>query len=164
MQITQIQVSGDAIQDRLLLRILTSANEEIRVWFTRRFLKAIWPHLPTSLYAPPPTSSEQAETSLGSFDEPYQEKAPLFPLGSQPLLVSEVSFERKPDNLRLTLREARERSCQIVLDAHLLSAFRAMLTASAETLEWHLPLREEKPAVAEEPAPPASTAPNKQLH
>ena len=164
MQITQIQISGDAIQDRLLLRILTAQNEEIRVWLTRRFVKTIWPHLPLTLYAPPPTSATQAETVMGSFDEPYQENSPVFPLGSQPLLVSEASFERQPETLRLSLREARERSCQIVLDAHLLTAFRAMLCASAEQLEWQLPLREEKPANTDETFVPASTSPSKQLH
>ena len=49
MQIRQIQVAGDALQDRLVLRIGTGADEEIRVFFTRRFLRELWPHLTAML-------------------------------------------------------------------------------------------------------------------
>ena len=49
MQITQLQVANDSVQDRLILRIATQANEEIRVFITRRFLRELWPHLATML-------------------------------------------------------------------------------------------------------------------
>lgn len=49
MSVRQIQVANDSVQDRLILRIGTSANEEIRVYFTRRFLRDLWPHLAAML-------------------------------------------------------------------------------------------------------------------
>ncbi len=41
MQIRQIQVARDALQDRLTLRISSQADEEFRVWLTRRFLREL---------------------------------------------------------------------------------------------------------------------------
>ena len=45
MQIRQLQIANDHLQDRLILRIATQADEEYRIWFTRRFLRELWPHL-----------------------------------------------------------------------------------------------------------------------
>jgi tRNA 5-methylaminomethyl-2-thiouridine biosynthesis bifunctional protein len=44
MQIRQLQVACDHLQDRLLLRVATQADEEYRIWLTRRFLRDLWPH------------------------------------------------------------------------------------------------------------------------
>ena len=45
MSIHQLQIAFDAVQDRLVLRVATTANEEIRAHLTRRFVREIWPHL-----------------------------------------------------------------------------------------------------------------------
>ena len=49
MQIRQLQVACDHLQDRLLLRVATQADEEVRIWLTRRFLRDLWPHLAYTL-------------------------------------------------------------------------------------------------------------------
>ena len=45
LSIHQLQIAFDAVQDRLVLRVATTANEEIRAHLTRRFVREIWPHL-----------------------------------------------------------------------------------------------------------------------
>lgn len=160
MQIRQIQVANDSIQDRLVLRIATQANEEIRVFFTRRFLRELWPHLIAMLLdhlaAPPAFSPEtaQSETAAESetgatFEKPFTNDDPSFPLGSQPLLASEATLEvAGPGLARLILREARERSFNMNLNAELLQAFCSMLRASSDQAGWDLALDYGKPAAA----------------
>ena len=116
-QITQLQVANDSVQDRLILRIATQANEEIRVFITRRFLRELWPHLATMLsghLAQRPTviiEADSASPQPPSFEKPFRDDNPSYPLGSTPLLASEATLEAAGDGLaRLVLREGRERS------------------------------------------------------
>jgi peptidoglycan/LPS O-acetylase OafA/YrhL len=161
MQIRQIQVANDSVQDRLVLRIATQANEEIRVFFTRRFLRELWPHLIAMLLdhltTAPAFSPEtpQAETASESdagptFEKPFSNDDPTFPLGSQPLLASEATLEAAgPGLARLILREARERSFNLNLNAELLQALCSMLRASSDQAGWELGLDYGKPTAAQ---------------
>ena len=42
MAIHQIQFSYDQHQDRVLMRVSTTASEEFRFWLTRRFAQRLW--------------------------------------------------------------------------------------------------------------------------
>ena len=149
MQIRQIQVANDSLQDRLVLRIATQANEEIRVFFTRRFLRELWPHLISMLLdhlaAQPVLSSDipeaDAPEETASFEKPFSNDDPLYPLGSMPLLASEATLEATgPGLCRLLLREARERSFNMNLNAELLQALCSMLRAASTQAHWDLDL------------------------
>ena len=147
MQITQLQVANDSVQDRLILRIATQANEEIRVFFTRRFLRELWPHLATMLsghLAQRPTviiEADSASPQPPSFEKPFRDDNPSYPLGSTPLLASEATLEAAGDGLaRLVLREGRERSFNFNLNADLLQALCAMLRAASEQAQWEMKL------------------------
>ena len=104
MPVRQIQVANDSVQDRLILRIGTSNNEEIRVFFTRRFLRDIWPHMAamlsghlaaSSLLTDEASDESTAESvsEVASFDLPFQDDNPTFPLGAKPLLATEALLE-----------------------------------------------------------------------
>jgi hypothetical protein len=43
MDLGQLQVAYDAVQDRLLMRVNTTAGQEVRVWLTRRLVGDLWP-------------------------------------------------------------------------------------------------------------------------
>ena len=157
MQIRQIQVANDSLQDRLVLRIATQANEEIRVFFTRRFLRELWAHLMTMLLdhlAVQPVLSTDAPAAdtpeeAAGFEKPFSNDDPLYPLGSMPLLASEATLEAAgPGLARLILREARERSFNMNLNAELLQALCAMLRAASEQAGWDLGLDYGQPAAA----------------
>ena len=45
MQLNQVNIGYDPGQDRLLLRMSTSADVEYRLWLTRRVTKGLWPGL-----------------------------------------------------------------------------------------------------------------------
>jgi hypothetical protein len=147
MQVSQLQVANDKVQDRLILRIATQSSEEIRVYFTRRFLRELWPYLVSMLNghlaarpqisAASPSQSEPAAT----FEKPFREENPRFPLGSTPLLVSEATLEASGEGqARLVLREGRERSVNLNLNADLLQALCAMLRATCEQAKWDMAL------------------------
>lgn len=163
MQIHQIQVSHDPVQDRLLLRVGTQGNEEFRVWITRRFLRQVWPVLATMLaghLAPVAQASRPAEArdeAPPSFEKPFRDESPSYPLGSAPLLASEARLAASgPGAAQLSLREGRERSFNLTLDSELMQALCAMLRASTQQAEWDLAL--DYDARAKPDAPEASTA------
>jgi len=158
MPVRQIQVANDSVQDRLVLRIGTSNNEEIRVFFTRRFLRDIWPHMAAMLTGhlaatnfvpnePMDESTDESPTEIASFDLAFQDDNPTFPLGAKPLLATEAILEANGDGAAsLTLREARERSFKLSLNAELLQALCSMLRAANEHAEWDLALDYTPPA------------------
>lgn len=145
MQIRQLQVACDNLQDRLLLRVATQANEEYRIWLTRRFLRDLWPHLAGLLGQPAvplATAPGEAEaTEQASFEQPFADDKATYPLGSTPLLTSELKADSLSDgSFNLTFREGRERSFKLGLTPELLQMLCAMLRAAAEQARWDLPL------------------------
>ena len=154
MNIRQLQVVVDSLQDRLLLRIATNSNDEVRLFITRRFLRELWPHLsrllpkdgvPVTVDA----DSQDAEAP-GSFDQEFHNDDPNFCLGSTPLLAAEAVVEPFAEGgCKLTLREPKERSFTVELNTDLLLAFCAMLRAAAGESQWDLDL----PYTAPEAAP-----------
>ena len=49
MNIHQLSVTYDPLEDRVLLRVNTTTQEEVRVWLTRRMLTQMLPHLPREI-------------------------------------------------------------------------------------------------------------------
>lgn len=158
MQIRQLQVANDQIEDRLILRVATAADEEFRVWVTRRLLHNVWPHLAGLLRFDLPHAAGEAP----SFDKPFRDDKATYPLGAKPLLASELSFDPLPDDmLRLTFREGRERSFQLNLTPDMLQALCSMLRACSEKAHWGLAL-DYTSAPSSPQSPP--TAPPSRLH
>lgn len=164
MQISQLQVAHDVVEDRLILRVATQANEEFRVFITRRFLRELWPSLTSLLSgalasAPkPPPGSAAAPAPASGFEQPFREENPNYPLGSRPLLASEAKFEGLGEGLaRLTFREGRERSFNLNCNGELLQVLCTMLRSASDKAAWNLALDYGKPPGQEVPPPVASS-------
>lgn len=145
MQVRQLQIAHDALQDRLVLRVATQADEEFRVWLTRRFLRELWPHLARLLgqthSTAPLAAGVDAIPTPPSFEQAFQDDKATYPLGSNPLLTSEIKVDTLADgSFHLTFREGRERSFELGLTPDLLQALCAMLRAAAEQAQWGLEL------------------------
>lgn len=120
MNIHQLSVNYIQEQDRILVRINTTAQEELRLWFTRRLtlglmpmvqkIVAEWVAKQETMKSPLTTSAATAdaqtqamladfkrEESLqkSDFQTPYQAPNAL-PLGAEPLLVTEISVTPLP--------------------------------------------------------------------
>jgi len=161
MQIRQLQVACDHLQDRLLLRVATQADEEVRIWLTRRFLRDLWPHLAGLLGqqpAPLPVVADAAPAGAPSFEQAFRDDKATYPLGATPLLTSEIKFDTLSDgSFNLTFREGRERSFLLPLTPDLLQMLCAMLRAGAEQAQWNLSLDYAAPAtVTPSPGKPPS--------
>lgn len=156
MQIQQLQVSYDAREDRLVLRIATSAREEILVALTRRLVKALWPYLQKMLAThlkgdatPEPIVVGEdidgepltPELDAGSFSEPYDEADLSHPLGPEPVLAMESRLKPLDDAVcRITLGETRARTVSFDCDRDLMQALCAMIRATVAKAEWNLDL------------------------
>lgn len=161
MSVRQLQVASDSVQDRLILRIATDSNEEIRIFLTRRFLREIWPHLSRLLASQMAHATASADNvsdhDPASFEQAFKEDNPTYPLGTMPLLASEVTFESSTEDFtRLIFREGRERSYSLALSGELLQALCSMLRAASEQAKWDLGLNYEN-------ASAAATTPGKSL-
>jgi len=145
MQVRQLQIAHDALQDRLVLRVATQADEEFRVWLTRRFLRELWPHLAKLLGQTrsnvPLAADVDAIPAPPSFEQAFQDDKATYPLGSNPLLTSEIKIDSLADgSFHLTFREGRERSFELGLTPDLLQALCSMLRAAADQAQWGLDL------------------------
>jgi hypothetical protein len=144
MQIRQFIVASDKLQDRLVLRIATQDNEEIRIFFTRRFLSELWPFLITMLVehlSIQPSQSEDRASQIKAEESAFVSDNPYFPLGSRPFLATEAALEATgPDTARLFLREGRERSCNLNLTSEQMQMLCAMLRQGSQQSGWDLEL------------------------
>lgn len=120
MDIHQLSVNYIQEHDRILVRINTTASEELRLWFTRRLSLGLMPMLQkivaewvanqetvkSPLTMPAATADAQTQALLADFKReeslqksdfqtPYKPPNAL-PLGPEPLLITEISVTPLP--------------------------------------------------------------------
>jgi hypothetical protein len=178
MNIHQLSVNHDERQDRLLLRLNTQDLQEFRFWLTRRMTLRLMPAIEQSaerLEAAQPgvavtdVPSQQLLTELkrdaflkkADFATPFENRATQWPLGAEPLLITdahmsippggalEISFEDKSD-------PAQARSCQLHLQVSLVHGMAHLIRQASEKAEWSavsspVPATEAGPVLAPEP-------------
>jgi len=175
MQIHQLSVTYLAEQDRILVRIKTAGSEEIRMWLTRRLMLGLWPLLSKLLTShllkleAAGRSLDGADDSLkkmladfrkeeflrqADFDTPYQEGEAGTPLGTEPLLVTDVDATPLADGrLRLSFNERLEqeqepRSFQLDLQPPLMQGVMHLLEQSLARAQWAEPFGSHVPTEA----------------
>ena len=102
----QINIRHDATEDRLLLRLRTSADSETSLYLTRRFVVRLWPALLKTLGADPAVAAQTDPTarsavmafrhehavSRSDFSRPYQEPTAK-PAKTKPSAVKDKASE-----------------------------------------------------------------------
>lgn len=166
MKLNQMTARYEPEQDRILLRINTHDQEELRVWFTRRVCLTLWPRVQqvvtdrvAQAAARDParraaaTADEQTrqmladfhrEQSLASADlrTPFRTDARQFPLGNDPLLLTEIGLSNRPDGrLRVELVErlpgqAQPRSFRMNLEDGNLQGLMHLLDQALKKSGW----------------------------
>jgi hypothetical protein len=130
MNIHQLSVNYVQEHDRILVRINTTAGEELRLWFTRRLTLGLQPMLQKIVaewvakqeavkspsISPTATADAQTQAMLAEFKReeslqksdfqtPYKPPNAL-PLGPEPLLITEISVTPLPSGqLQLSFNE-----------------------------------------------------------
>jgi hypothetical protein len=163
MKIHQLSVNYLAEQDRIFVRVNTSASEEVRLWITRRLMQGLWPLL-SKLLTQHLLKLEAAGSSLqaaddglkkmladfrkeqflqeADFDTPYKENQQALPLGPEPMLVTDVDASPLPSGrLRLTFNErvpnaAEPRNFNLELDPKLMQGMMHLLEQALQRSQW----------------------------
>ncbi|MET0311686.1 MAG: hypothetical protein ABW051_06510 [Burkholderiaceae bacterium] len=169
MNIHQLSVNYINEQDRILVRINTTAGEELRLWLTRRLTLGLVPVLgrvvaeqavtqetaKTPGIAPavadPETKKMLAEfkkeetLQKADFKTPYRDQAAALPLGAEPLLVTEVNVTPTPTGqLQLSFQEKlpgapQPRGFQMALESQLTHGLLHLVEKALVVSEWRGP-------------------------
>jgi len=185
MQIHQMSVTYLPEQDRILMRINTVEDEEMRMWLTRRLMVGLWP-LMSRMMTEHLLKLESAGASLSGanpelkkmlaefrkeeflqhadFETPYKEGQHRLPLGEEPLLVTDVDATPQAGGpLRLNFNErpsqgdAKPRSFQMELQPKLMQGLMHLLEQALQQSQWREAFV--PPAAAEPAADDGSSRP-----
>jgi hypothetical protein len=158
MNIHQLSVHHDERQDRLLLRLNTQDLQEFRFWLTRRMTLRLMPAIQQSavrLEAAQPgvaatdAPSQHLLTELkrdaflkkADFATPFETRATQWPLGAEPLLITDAHLTIKPSGaLEISFEDKSDptqaRACQLNLQVSLVHGMVHLIQQSIEKAEW----------------------------
>ena len=170
MNIHQLQLAFDAAEDRVLFRVSTTAQEEFRVFLTRRFVKMLWPHLlrmlenKVAVKAPAPEARREVlafehekavrETDFSRpFAAPGADAPHRFPLGEVPFVAVQGQVRVEGAGAyKLVLNPGAGQGLEIGLDDRLMHSFCRLLESAARAAQWELPFFADTQALSEAPA------------
>jgi hypothetical protein len=151
-QLRQLNVSYISAEDRLLLKVSTSEDEEYRVWCTRRFTRLLMDRLeetfqsemPSSAAVPEPARAEvarmqhQQSVTEQSFEQPYQAEPSGYPLGEDGLLVTSLKYGPQADKtVQLFLGNNEGVGITLNLNEHLEHQLYELFARAAEKADWY---------------------------
>ena len=158
MNIHQLSVHHDERQDRLLLRLNTQDQQEFRFWLTRRMTLRLMPAIQQSAMrleaAQPGVAATDAPTQhlltelkrdafleKADFATPFDNHATLWPLGAEPLLITDAHLTIQPSGgLEISFEDksnpTQARSCQLHLQASLVHGLAHLIREVCEKAEW----------------------------
>ena len=172
MQIHQFQVSYLAEQDRILVRMNSTSGQEQRLWFTRRMLLGLYPHLEqtstqlTIADASPVGHDGAASNAVqafqrqetldhADFDTPFQSPQPVFSEADQPLLVTTAHIQKQGDSmLSVRFEESlpglpESRQLEIQMGSETLIGLLHVISLALQNSDWGL-----HTAAGNQPTPP----------
>lgn len=148
----------DERQDRLLLRLNTQDQQEFRFWLTRRMTFLMLPAIEQSavrLEAAQPgvaatdVHSQQLLTELkrdaflkeADFATPFESRARHWPLGPEPMLITDIHLTVKPKGaLEISFEDKSDpghiRSCQLHLQVSLVHGMLHLIQQAKEKAQW----------------------------
>ncbi|MFP5483869.1 MAG: hypothetical protein ACLGGW_11395, partial [Gammaproteobacteria bacterium] len=168
MQIKQLQVAYAPEHDRILMRINSAENQEVRVWLTRRMVRMLIPSLDEMMQKllasdrPLNEAGRKAllemsrEVSLYSadFKSPFQDKNTTTPLGADPLLITQIelrpSGEAHNTDLVLKLVAGSGKGFEMRMAEQLQHGFADLLIKTCGQADWGLHFKS-VPSIIERP-------------
>jgi hypothetical protein len=145
-QLHQINITHNGKEDRLLLRISTTAGNEFRLWLTRRYTALLLGVLNKEIDkqggAPRVASSEETTKMLknGALEQKYEnDKVNSFPLGEDGVLAFRINSRNSEDgNLALELLPEQGQGITLNLNKSMLYMFHNVLTQGVTQAAWGL--------------------------
>lgn len=152
----QIQIRYVPQEDRILLRIKSTARSEFRFWLTRRYVKLLWPivvkmlqtdqrvQLQPNAEAKSAVLSFQHEKAIkeSDFSTKYGEDADDLPLGEAPLVLAKIKLEKPDhgDNV-LCMHPESGKGIELAMNETLLHSFSKLLTDAVRVSGWDIELK-----------------------
>jgi hypothetical protein len=155
MRLHQLKLDFIPEQDRLLLRVSTDSQLEVRLWLTRRALRLLWPLLVQMVRSSPEVvlqSNPQARDALvgmqheqalsrANFSKPFEEAQREMPLGAEPILVVHLQVSKDGEgNQVLGLLPQQGQGIHLTLDNTLLHSFCKLVQNAVGKSDWNLVL------------------------
>ena len=163
MNIHQLNVQYDERHDRLLVRIKTVQEQEIRLWLTRRIgIKLVEPLQTTvarieSLDPSVALADEESRKILvhlkqedflkkADLNTPYSEEKSELPMGALPMLVTEVTIHVHANGLtQLVIKDAGDeaqepRSCTLNMQSFMVHGLLHLLQQAVHRSQWLEPI------------------------
>ena len=154
-ELSQIQISFSATEDRLLLRISTTDEEEFRFWITRRFTYHLFPLMLETIQAIPDVASQRNEASRDAvmdfqreqatqgadFSTPFSQKTQktVYPLGEQAVLVAKGTLLQQGENrFNLSLKDSHNIGIDFSFNTEILYLLHKLLNDSLQRTQWGL--------------------------
>ncbi|MDA0271999.1 MAG: hypothetical protein O3C68_01945 [Proteobacteria bacterium] len=160
--ISQLQMSYSPEEDRVLLRLNTTATEEFRFWLTRRYCQLVVQALAAHRAVDPDVSNQVSPVARKAVEEFKQEAAnasgnfkddfkpsDTFPLGENPVLAHKLSYKVLGSKLVLTISPQSGQGVTIVLDSSLNFNITKLLKSAGKAGEWGLDWDSTKPRDAQ---------------
>ena len=157
--INQMQISYAPLEDRLMLRVNTTNDQEFRFWLTRRYVLLLYQALAAHRAKDPDISSQpvgearqavqqfkqEKAAEKGDFEQSFRDSSD-FPLGETPVLASKLQARSDQGKLALTISPAQGNGINLVLDEHLNFNFSRLLNSAVAKAEWGIQARSAAPA------------------
>lgn len=164
MNLHQLQLSYEAVQDRLLFRVSFNkdahALTEVRAWLTRRMVRKLWEGIvrametqvslekPEAVHAKAEMVGMAYEESVsrnkqaGNFNQPFREGAQDQVFGDEPVLVAAVQFGIHPNRpLTVNFCPSKGYGFEIAFTAQVLHGFCALVQQAVQTADWNVELK-----------------------
>ncbi len=154
MNIHQLNMQFNAEEDRILLRLSTTAGEEYRFHLTRRFVKKLWPVLmqlletdfkvraPEKAYAAKDMISFERERALSKadFSTEYRSKQEVVhPLGETYALLTKLNVAHHSEGgIKLAFFTSQGKGIEFGADSSFLHIFCDLLHKVVVKSEWDL--------------------------
>ncbi len=155
MRLHQLKLDFVPEQDRLLLRVNTDNQLEVRLWLTRRALRLLWPRLVQLVRSSPEValqSNPQARDALvgmqheqalsrANFTDAFEEAPRAMPLGAEPILVVRIQTNKDDSgNQVLGLLPQQGQGIHLTLDNTLLHSLCKLLQNVVAKSDWDIAL------------------------
>ena len=155
MRLHQLKLDFIPEQDRLLLRVRTDNQFELRLWLTRRALRLLWPLLVQMVRCAPEVarqSNPQARDALvgmqheralrqADFGQSFEESPRELPLGADPILVARIQANKDDcGNDVLGLLPQQGQGINLTLDNTLLHSLCKLMQNAVAKAEWDIVL------------------------
>jgi len=153
LKIRQINVTYIPLEDRILLRINTDDNAELRFWLTRAVVIQLLSGLTKTeclMAGPKIVNNPQVAQAIRLFEQEtaaakvdftanFSANAVLYPLGEVPQLVTTLRIMNATDHAATIFELANNQTITINFDPQMLGSFYKLLCDIVKISSWNLP-------------------------